>query len=92
MILLTLKHTSTYIELTKRHFGIDEVTKVKYISLTPPDHFYKPGNKHLLNDFHQIVFLYVDVESKTRIIEIIREIEKLPFVRSADPNYIGSFD
>ena len=91
VILLTLKHTTTYIELSKRHFKLDEITEVVYISSTPPSHFYEYGNEDKLNNFHQIVFLYVDVESKEKIIELIKELEKLPFIRSAEPNYIGQF-
>ena len=92
VILLTLKHTTTYIELSKRHFKLDEITEVVYISATPPSHFYEPGNEDKLDNFHQIVFLYVDVDTKQEIIDLIKEIEKLPFVESAGPNYIGSFD
>ena len=88
VILLTLKHTTTYIELSKRHFKLDEITEVGYISSTPPSHFYEPGNEDKLNNFHQIVFLYVDVDTKQEIIDLIKEIEKLPFVESAGPNYI----
>ena len=57
VILLTLKHTTTYIELSKKHFKLDEITEVVYISSTPPSHFYEPGNEDKLNNFHQIVFL-----------------------------------
>ena len=88
VILLTLKHTTTYIELSKKHFKLDEIVEVEYISSTPPSHFYEPGNEDKLNNFHQIVFLYVDVETKEEIIELIKELEKLPFVESAGPNYI----
>jgi hypothetical protein len=88
IILLTLKHTTTYIELSKKHFKLDEITEVVYISSTPPSHFYEPGNEDKLNNFHQIVFLYVDVETKEEIIELIIELEKLPFVESVGPNSI----
>lgn len=88
VILLTLKHTTTYIELSKKHFKLDEIVEVEYISSTPPSHFYEPGNEDKLNNFHQIVFLYVDVETKEEIIELIKELEKLPFIRSAEPNHI----
>ena len=88
VILLTLKNTTTYIELSKRHFKLDEITEVGYISSTPPSHFFEPGNEDKLNNFHQDVFLYVDVETKEEIIELIKELEKLPFIRSAEPNYI----
>ena len=88
VIFLTLKHTTTYIELSKKHFKLDVVTDVVYLSSTPPSHFYEPGNEDKLDNFHQIVFLYVDVETKEEIIELIKELEKLPFIRIAEPNYI----
>ena len=88
VILLTLKHSTTFIELSKRHFGIDEITEVVYIISTPPSDFYEPGNEGKYDNFHQIVFLYVDVETKEDVIELIKELEKLPFIRSAEPNYI----
>lgn len=91
VILLTLKFTPTNIELSKKHFGIEEVTQVEYLISAPPNHFYEPGNEDMLNNFHQIVFLHVDVDSKDEIIELIIEIEKLPFIRSAEPNYIGRY-
>ena len=92
VILLTLKHSTTYIELSKRYFGIDEITEVVYISSTPPSHFYEPGNEDKLDNFNQIVFLYVNVDTKQEIIDLIKEIEKIPFVESAGPNYIEHFD
>ena len=88
VILLTLKHTTTYIELSKKHFKLVEITEVVYISSTPPSHFYEPGNEDKLDNFHQIVFLYVDVETKEEIIELIIELEKLPFIESVGPNSI----
>ena len=93
VILLTLKHTTTYIELTKRHFQIECVTNVVYImGPTPPKHFYEAENKDKLEAYHQIVFLYVEGQDKSQILQIIKELEKLPFVHSASPNYIVSGD
>ena len=47
---------------------------------------YYPSND--IDNFNQIVFLYVDVATKQEVIDLIKEIEKLPFVESAGPNYI----
>lgn len=89
VILLTLKHTTTYIELSKRHFKLDEITEVEYLGgPRPPEYFFEEEYKDLLEKYHQTVVLYVDVESKEEIIELIKELEKLPFIRSADPNHI----
>ena len=93
IILLTLKHTTTYIELSERHFKIDCITKVEYVGgPRPPDYFFEEEYKHLLEKYNQIVFLHVDVQSKSEIIDCIKELEKLEFVRSANPNYILSGD
>ena len=91
IILLTLKHTTTYIELSKRHFKIDCITKVEYVGgPRPPEYMFEEEYKKQLENYHQIVFLHVDVESKSEIIKLIKELEKLEFVRSANPNYIQS--
>ena len=93
IILLTIKHTTTYIELTKRHFKIDCITKVEYVGgPRPPEYFFEDEYKHLLEKYNQIVFLHVEVQSKSEIIELIKELEKLEFVRSASPNHIESPD
>lgn len=88
VILLTLKHTSTYIELSKRHFLIDEIVKVEYLQgPRPPEYFFKEEYKDKLDTYCQVICLYVDVENKEEIIKLIKELEKLPFVKSANPNY-----
>lgn len=93
IILLTLKHTTTYIELNEKHFKIDCITKVEYVGgPRPPEYFFEEEYKHLLEKYNQIVFLHVDVQSKNEIIELIKELEKLEFVRSASPNHIESPD
>lgn len=87
LICLTLRHTTTYVILSKEYFGIDCITKVEYLSSEPPSHFYEEGNEHLLASYNQIVFLHITPQSKERIIEIIKELETLEFVRSASPDY-----
>ena len=87
LICLTLRHTTTYVILSKEYFGIDCITKVEYLSSEPPSHFYEEGNEHLLASYNQIVFLHITPQSKERMIEIIKELETLEFVRSASPDY-----
>lgn len=43
--------------------------------------------KNKVNRFHQLVFIYVEPQGKEHIIELIKQIEQLPFVLSAEPNY-----
>ena len=54
----------------------------------PPEYFFEEEYKHLLEPYNQIVFLHVSVECKEEIIELIKELEKLPFIRSANYNMI----
>ena len=87
---MTLKHTTTYIELSKRHFQLDCITKVEYVGgARPPEYYFEEEYKHLLERYNQIVFLHVEGKDKMEIIRLIKQIEKLEFVRSAEPN---SFD
>ena len=89
VIILTLKHTTTYIELSKRHFKIDNILKVEYVGgARPPEYFFEEEYKHLLEQYNQIVFLHMNVENKEEIIQLIKELEKLPFIRSANYNMI----
>ncbi len=93
IIILTLKHTTTYIELSKRHFGIDCITEVEYLGgPRPPEYFFEEEYRHLLESYNQIVFLHVDVQSKSEIIDIIKELEKLESVRSANFDFILHFE
>ena len=93
IIILTLKHTTTYIELDKRHFKIDCITKVEYVGgPRPPEYFFQDEYKHLLEKYNQIVFLHVNVRSKREIIKLIKELEKLEFIRSANANLTLTLD
>lgn len=93
IILLTLKHTTTFIKLSDRHFKLDCISKVEYVGgPRPPEYYFKEEYKHLLENYHQIVFLHVENQSKAEIIELIKQLEQIEFIRSVSPNSIESPD
>lgn len=86
-ILIDLKKTSTYPKFNLRYLGITEATGFDYISgPLPPDYFFKEEYADLLNKFRQSIVVYLVPQDKEKIIEIIRKIEKLEFVKHVSPN------
>ena len=89
MIILTMMKTNSYPILTPSDFGIDDIVRIDYVAERPNDYMYKEGTA---SNYTQIVFILVKPRGKEKIIEYIKELEKLPFVRSAEPNMIMSID
>ena len=82
-IIIVLKKTTTYPEFKLKYVNIKEATSFSYLS----------GQKPSLNDesqknFRQIIEIKLNNVDKHRIIEIIKEIEKLEFIKLASPNMI----
>ncbi len=88
-IMLTMMHTDTYPILEASDFGIDDIIRVDYIAERPNDYMYKQGTAY---KYTQILAIYVKPRGKEKILEYIKELEKLEFVGSASPNMIMSFD
>ncbi|MBO7078547.1 MAG: hypothetical protein J6W64_01895, partial [Bacilli bacterium] len=89
MIILTMMNTNSYPILSASDFGIDDIVRIDYVAERPNDYMYKEGTA---SNYTQIVFIYVKPRGKEKIIEYIKELEKLAFVRSASPNMIMSID
>lgn len=89
MIALTMMNTNSYPILTPSDFGIDDIVRIDYVFERPNDYMYKEGTA---GRYTQIVFILVKPRGKEKIIEYIRELEKLPFVRSAEPNMLMEID
>lgn len=89
MVILTMMNTNSYPILTPSDFGIDDIVRIDYVAERPNDYMYKEGTA---SNYTQIVFIYVKPRGKEKIIEYIKELEKLAFVRSASPNMIMSID
>lgn len=91
VIIVTLKKTNTYPELDLNCFNIDNALYIKYVDgVNPPDYLFQPENRNLLEEYRQVIFIYFDSLKKTNIIETIRKIEQLEFVKRVSLNYIVS--
>ena len=83
---ITLKKTNTYPEFSLEYIVLKEAINFKYKRQFPPDYFFKDEYKYLLEKFRQRLVIYLEPVSLDRLIEIIREIEKIPFVKAVYPN------
>ena len=52
------------------------------------DNYTDEAWEEYLNRFHQFVIIHIEPKGKEHVLELIKEIEKLPFVLSAEPDYI----
>lgn len=78
-VVVVLKRTTTYPELGIRHFGLDNGERLEYLWLKP--------NGNPPSDFRQILVIYLKQHGKEKIVEAIKELEKLSFVKAAEPSY-----
>lgn len=91
LIIITLKKTNTFPILNLNCFGLENATDLEYVGgETPPEYFYKPEYKDLLEKYRQVVFIHLEPLGKEKVIESIRKLEKLEFIKSVNPNYIQS--
>ena len=81
LIIVTLKKSTTYPILNERHFKLDEPITIEYT-------FIEPKSSEVAPNFHQILFIHLEPSSKEHIIELINQIEQLPFVLAAEPNFV----
>lgn len=92
MIILVLKRTKTYPKLEIEDFGIDNIESIVYPGgELPPDYYFSDeyeGDGY----YRQIVYIMLKKHGKDKVIEAIREFDKLEFVSSAEPNvyYVGA--
>lgn len=88
-VIVVLRKTSTYPELELKHFKLNNAEGLEYMGgVRPPDYFFTPGNELLLINYRQIVLIHLTPQGKEKIIETIRELEKLDFVKSISPNNV----
>lgn len=89
LIIVTLKKTLTYPVLELSCFDLENAIELEYIGgATPPSYFFKPEYKNLLEKYRQVLYIYVEPLGKEKIIESIRKLEMLTFVKKVSPNYI----
>ena len=93
-ILVSLKNSRTYPQLSLRHYGIESAQFIEHLFSEPKrwDFMTDEDWEKYLNNFHQIDIIHISPNGKENVIEIIKEIEKLPFVLAAEPNYLEHLD
>ena len=93
-IIIVLKNSRTYPVLNERQFLLKENVTFEYLSSKPKrgENYTDEAWEEYLNRFHQIIFIHIESQGKDHVLELIKEIEKLPFVLSAEPNSFGYFD
>ena len=88
-VLIILRKTSTFPELKLRHFRLDNAESLEYLTgVRPPDYFFKEEYQHLLVDYRQIVCIKLKQHGKEKVIDAIKQLEELDFVKRASPNHI----
>ena len=91
IIIVTLKKTSTFPELDLSCFGLNNAIDLKYSGcVMPPDYFFQTEYNHLLDNYRQVVYIYFNPLGREQLIESIRKLEKLEFVKRVNPDYIGT--
>lgn len=86
-IIIDLKKTNTYPEFKLEYLGINETIKFEYISgPKPAEYLFDEQYSEILSNFRQSVIVYIVPEDKEKIIEIIKIVEELDFVKHVYPN------
>ena len=89
-ICVVLRNSRTYPILNERHFLLNENVILEHLFNEPKrDSRYTDDEwEKYLNNYHQMVIIHIEPQGKEHIIELIKQIEKLPFVLAAEPNYL----
>lgn len=90
IIIVVLKNSRTYPILTERHFLLKEDIKLEHLFNKPtrPKEYTDAQWDNYLDNYHQFVFIHIKPQGKEHIIELIKQIEQLPFVLYAGPDYL----
>lgn len=86
-IIVVLKRPVNYIELNIDCFELENAISIKYISgVIPPDYMFKSAYSSQLNAYRQIVLIQLESLGKEKLIEAIRILEQLEFVKYVSPD------
>jgi len=78
---MTLRKTSTFPELELKDFKLENAENIAYLTVRPPASF-------VGEYYQQTVFLKLKQHGKDKVVEAIRHLEKLDFVKGAYPNHV----
>lgn len=82
-VLICMRKTTTFPELELYHFKMDNAESLKYIALRPPENYENPSG------YRQIAVITLKERGKDKVVEAIKHLEKLPFIKTASPNNIS---
>jgi hypothetical protein len=86
-VIVTLKKTDVYPELKLIDFRLDNAVSMEYIGgISVPDNISNPDK------WRQKIVIYLKPEGKDKLLETIRKLEQLDFVKRVNPNYINEGD
>ena len=86
-LIVTFKKTTTYPDFKLEYLGIEEADSYNWSNgPRPPDYFFEDENKKLLENFRQTIIIFLEPQTEDKIIELVREIEKLDFVYYVRPS------
>ena len=95
MIVLNKEYTHKRIDFTPSHFPGVEISGIESLmSLSKPSNPISEDldKKRVANEnFREIIKIELKEKSKQNVLDAIKKLEKLPFVRSAEPNYLHQF-
>ena len=84
---VTLKKAKGYLEVKLSDFGLDNALGMKYIyDLSSFNKLSNTGN------WRQIIRIYLKSESRDKLLETIRKVEQLEFVKKVEPEFFVTGD
>ena len=87
LVIVVLKKPINYIELSVECFGLENAVSIEYVGgVTPRDYYFKPEYEYQLEHYRQIIFIHLEPLGKEKVIEVVRALEQLEFVKYASPN------
>ena len=82
---IVLKKTNLYPEFKIEYLENENVISFEYVRKSPPDYFYETQYKDLLDKFRQMVCINLTTQTVEELIDVIREIEKISYVKGVYP-------
>ena len=90
LVIICFKKTSVYPKLKLENFHLSKAKRIEYVFLRPKDS--NMDDLEYIERYRQMAFVHLKKKTRDAVVTTIRELEALPFIASASPNYIHSFD
>ena len=86
IVLISFKKTRVFPKLKLENLHLSKAEYLEYLSLKPKD----MSDADEVESYRQTAFIHLKERTREAVITTIRELEALPFICSAEPNYIFS--